>query len=444
MFYQLETSANNVAETIKKQVEAMTGRKPIGIDERGEQHVAQMNLTSQLYDDKISEARSGGNEDAAIQLEEQKKQALIELEYQYQEELWQIRDQMGATVFEQYEHEVAMYKNMADKKLITEEQFQKKKGQLQMKLGLNVAQQYNGMMSDMVNALQEAEIASVEAKYDAEIQAAQANGQDTAALEEQKEAELMEIRKKYAGMQFAIKISEIIANTAVAIMQAYAQLGPIGGSIAAAMLTVTGAAQIALAKAEYDKVMGMQVGGKKSASSGNTKTKIVSGMLTYDKGNVQRFLGQDGKVYTATEEPAPKDGLVTRPIATTVQGQPALVAENGPEIVVGRETTKAIMMNEPELIRYLANYQKNGGGYRPYDGGSLGSEELRAKSEELSDADNGQSSMVNGQLLEVMQNVLYYLQHPVRPKINMYSQGGEDGLYDSMKKAKAFMGRYGG
>ena len=465
MFYQLETSANNVAETIKKQVEAMTDRKPIGIDERGEQHAAQINLTSQLYDNKISEARSGGNEDAALQLEEQKKQALIDLEYQYQQELWQIREQMGATVFEQYENEVAMYKNMLDKKLITEKQFQQKKGQLQMKLGLNVAQQYNGMMSDMINALQEAEIASVEAKYDAEIQAAQANGQDTTALEEQKEAEIMEIRKKYAGMQFAVKISEIIANTAVAIMQAYAQLGPIGGSIAAAMLTVTGAAQLALAKAEYDKVMGMQAGGsKKSASSANTKTKLVSGMLTYDKGNVdkfagrrklyddgetqvygrRRYLGEDGKVYTATEEAAPKDGLVTHPIATTVQGQPALVAENGPEIVIGRETTKAIMMNEPELIRYLANYQKNGGGYRPYDSGNLGSEELGMKSEEFATADNGQSLMLNGQLLEVMQGVLYYLQHPVRPKIDMYSHGGEDGLYDSMKKATAFMGRYGG
>ena len=127
-----------------------------------------------------------------------------------------------------------------------------------------------------------------------------------------------------------------------------------------------------------------------SASSANVKTKLVSGMLTYDRGNVdkfagrrklyddgetqvygrRRYLGEDGKVYTATAEPAPKDGLVTHPIATTVQGQPALVAENGPEIVIGRETTKAIMMNEPELIRYLANYQQHGG-RRLFDSGNV-------------------------------------------------------------------------
>ena len=446
MFYQLETSANNVAETIKKQVEAMTGRNPIGINEMGQQHAAQMSLTSQLYDEKINEANASGDVDAAVALEEQKKQALIDLEYQYQQEIWQIREQMGVTQGEQYQHEVDMYKNMLDKKLIDEKQFQRKKRQLQMQLGVQNAQQYNQQMTSLIDTLKNYEITATEDKYDRMIAAAQANGKDTTKIEEEKEAAILEIKKKYAAAELAMKIAEIGINTAAGIMQAWVNPGWPGAIPLTVMIAALGAAQTALAIAEYSKVMGSSVSGSKSsASSSNTKTKMVSGMLTYDKGNVQRFLGQDGKVYTATEEPAPKDGLVTHPIATTVQGQPALVAENGPEIVVGRETTKAIMMNEPELIRYLANYQKNGGGsYRPYDSGNLGSEELRMKSEEFSAADNSQSSMVNGQLLEVMQNVLYYLQHPVRPKINMYSQGGEDGLYDSMKKATAFMGRYGG
>ena len=441
MFYQLEQSASSVADTIKKQVDAMIGRSPIGIAEMGQQHEGRMNLTEQLYDEKINKARSSGNEDAALQLEEQKKQALIDLEYQYQQELWSIREKMGATIFDQYENEVAMYKNMADKKLNTEKQFQKKKGQLQMKLGLNVAQQYNTMMSDMVNALQEAEIASVEAKYDAEIQAAQANGQDTAALEEQKEAEIMEIRKKYAGLQFAIKISEIIANTAVAIMQAYAQLGPIGGSIAAAMLTVIGGAQLALAKAEYDKTMNMKVGGSKTSSAKNTK--LVSGMLTFDQGNVHRFIGQDGKVYTATEESAPKDGLVTHPIATTVQGQPALVAEKGPEIVVGRETTRAIMMNEPELIRYLANYERyNGCGYLPYDSGNISGATSDNNITESRDSENSELRQALSEMRKVMNGVLYYLQNPVSPEIVMFDTGSKKGLRTRMKEADKFMARY--
>jgi hypothetical protein len=443
LYYKMNEFSDKVPEAITKQVQQMTGRKPIGIAERGEQHAAQMDLTTQLYDNKINEARSSGNEDAALELEEQKKQALIDLEYKYQQEMYQIREQMGVSVFEQYENELAGYKNMLDKKLITEKQFQQKKGQLQMKLGLDVAQQYNGMMSNMVNALQEAEIASVEAKYDAEINAAKANGQDTAALEEQKEAEIMEIRKKYAGMQFAVKISEIIANTAVAIMQAYAQLGPIGGSIAAAMLTVTGAAQLALAKAEYDKVMGMQAGGsKKSASSTKANTKLVSSMLTYDSGNVGTYAGTDGHVYRAASSPAPGTGLITRPIATTVQGNPALVAERGPEIVVGRRATANIMRWNPALLNVLASYDPHSPRRRTYDEGTP------VPSVAVPQQSTEQDPRMEATLASLAQTVALLsatvsdLQKKGIPAhINKYGTGG---LIDEVKSGLKFDARYSG
>ena len=443
MFYQLEQSAGSVAETIRKQVDAMMGgRAPIGIDEMRSQYEKKKSLTEQEWDKKISAARDNGQEDTAIELEKQKKQQLIELEHQYQEEIYQIQSQMRNTWADEYEHEVEQYKYMLDKKLISEKQFQKKKAELQAKLGIKYGQQFNGMMSDLVDAMQDYEIAAVEAKYDAEISAARTAGQDTAALEEQKEEEIYNVRKKYAALQLAVKISEIIMNTAAGVMMAFASLPTFLAIPAAAMISATGALQVAIAKAEYNKVMAASPNGTKSSSAATAKTKGVSGMLTYDEGNVHRFIGQDGKVYTATEEPAPKDGLVTHPIATTVQGQPALVAEKGPEIVIGRETTRAIQMNEPELIRYLATYQQHSGiGYRQYDSGNLGSEGLRVNGEE-SAADNGQSSMDNGKFLQVMQAVLFYLKHPVRPKINMYSQGGEDGLYDDIKKAEAFMSKY--
>lgn len=441
MFYQLETSANNIADTIKRQVDAMYSRKPIGLDEMDAQHSGKIRETGALYDEKINKARADGDENTAIELEKQKKQALIDLEYQYQQELWQIREQMGANVFEQYQHEVAMYKNMLDKKLISEKDFQKKKWQLQTKLGLNLAQQYNSQMSDMINAIQEAEVASVEAKYDAEIQAAQAAGQDTAALEEKKEAEILAVRKKYAGLQLAIKISEIITNTALSIMVAYAQLGPILGSVFAAMMAAQGAAQVALAKAEYDKVMGMQAGtSKKSAST--SKTKLATGMLTYDEGNVKRFIGQDGKVYTATEEPAPKDGLVTHPIATTVQGQPALVAENGPEIVVGRQTTQAIMMNEPELIKYLANYEKHGGrGYLAYDSGNIG-QAAEAASQQPSDINSltaADARALTAAIGVFTRTVRQMQEKGIPAVIQKYGRGG---LIDEVQSGMKFMQNY--
>ena len=91
----------------------------------------------------------------------------------------------------------------------------------------------------------------------------------------EKENKKLAVQKKYANVQFAIKVSEIIANTAVAIMQAFAQMGPIAGAIAAAVMTTTGAAQIAVANAERKKVMNMTVDG--SGSGGGSGTRVATG-----------------------------------------------------------------------------------------------------------------------------------------------------------------------
>ena len=439
LFYKMDEFANKVPGSIKQQVDAMYSRKPIGIAEMEEQHTGKVDKMTSDYDAKINEARDKGYESTALELEEQKKQALIDLEYQYQQELYQIREQMGPTWQEQYENELETYKNMLDKKLISEKEFQKKKGQLQMQQGLKYGQYYNGLMSNLVDALQDYEIASVEAKYDAQIKAAKENGQDTTALEEKKEEEIYAVRKKYAALSMMVKISEIVMNTAAGIMMAFASLPTPAAIAATALISATGAAQVALAIAEYNKVMSATP--SKSKNSGKTTTKLTSGMLTYDEGNVHRYLGQDGRVYTATEELAPKDGLVTHPIATTVQGQPALVAEKGPEIVIGRETTKAIMMNEPELIRYLANYQQQGPRHL-YDNGNTAAV-----------ADTGAAGTTDDRQAlirrldrsdELMRSVLFYLQHPIAPEIAMYDQGNKKGLRTRMKEADQFMSRYEG
>ena len=192
---------------------------------------------------------------------------------------------------------------------------------------------------------------------------------------------------------------------------------------------------------------------KSSNSTASTpKVKLVSGMLTYDEGNVGRYLGNDGHVYTATPEAAPKDGLVTHPIATTVQGYPALVAENGPELVVGRKTTRAIMMNEPELIRYLANYERHGGrqGYAAARGRALfdeGNASEYSEKTEYPDPAAAEREALRQRLDRsdaLMAQVLYYLQNPIPPEIAMYDTGGKKGLRTKMHEADKFMARYGG
>ena len=218
-----------------------------------------------------------------------------------------------------------------------------------------------------------------------------------------------------------------------------------------------------------------------------TKTKLVSGMLTYDKGNVDRFggrrklyddgetqvygrkhryVGDDGRVYTATDEPSPRTGLVTRPIATTVQGQPALVAERGPEIVIGRETTQAIMMNEPELLQHLIDIDRNrslAGSYSamaaraafdegtaPLNPPSRGTDGAATVSDasasgETTDRETRlaaaleQSNAALRENASAMLAVREQLKQPVH--INMY---GETGLRKQLQKADRTMSRYDG
>ncbi|MCS3233576.1 hypothetical protein NXW89_31530 [Bacteroides thetaiotaomicron] len=152
-----------------------------------------------------------------------------------------------------------LLKNLHDQELIDEKTYQRKKLQMQMNNAKKYFDYYSGLSSSMVEAIQQAEIDQVEAKYDVLIQEAENNGEDTAALEEEKENKKLEIQKKYADVNFAIKCSQIIADTAVSIMKAYADLGPIAGTVVAVMLAATGVAQLASAKAERDRIKNMSL-----------------------------------------------------------------------------------------------------------------------------------------------------------------------------------------
>lgn len=121
--------------------------------------------------------------------------------------------------------------------------------------------------SQLISALQDRELSQVEAKYDKEIAAARKAGKNTTKLEEEKEAAMKEVKKKYADAQFAMSVLQVTASTAVAAMEAYKAMagipvvGPALGAAAAAAAVVAGAAQIAVAKQQRDEAKGLYSGG---------------------------------------------------------------------------------------------------------------------------------------------------------------------------------------
>lgn len=229
----------------------------------------------------------------------------------------QIRQQNGLlSMQEQHEIELDLLKDQREAGLLDEEEYQ------QAILDKRIAHlkayydYYSQLFSGAISALQEAELANIDAKYDAEIQRAGENSEEVARLEKEKENKKLAVQKKYANVNFAIKVSEIIANTAVSIMQAFAQLGPIAGAIAAAMLTATGAAQIATANAERKKVMAMTVDGAGGTGSG-TGTRVAIGRES--GGYVDIVRAQDGKRFDAVLDPD-KRGFIDRPTVIVGEG----------------------------------------------------------------------------------------------------------------------------
>lgn len=137
-----------------------------------------------------------------------------------------------------------------------------------------------------------------------------------------------------------------------------------------------------------------KIKGNKGGSSGTSfspPTKLVTGMLTYDSGNVQSVLGNDGGVYSARMGGVTGSGLVSVPTLTNVGGQAALVGEQGPEIVIGRATTKALMQDNSGLLQGLVQFDRlhSGKGFRTFDNGNL---------QAFSTDDNGNNPIVNALL----------------------------------------------
>ena len=223
-------------------------------------------------------------------------------------------------------------------------------------------------------------------------------------------------------------------SLAGAVAKCFDFLGPIAGPIAAAVVTaaLNGLLQWAISSAFS----------KKSSSNKKSNMKVTSGMLTYDSGNVQDlrpFVGNDGSLYWATEDNKPHDGvnLLTRPTATTINGHPSLVAENGPELVIGRETTQAMMMNNPQLLKALVNYDRNYSGRRAYDAGNVAeTSPTVAAGSSVSDEMVSYQANTNVALLQAVNTLLQRLEQPIEAKIDMYGRGN---LYDSMTKANQFM-----
>ena len=282
------------------------------------EHQLQLKSLEGYYKASLQYAQEHNEELLSIDLAYQQAKERLEKDYteRLEQEKFQIRQQYGlVSQAELYEQQKEQLLQQYEEGLLNEEEYQQALKDLKMVYWKQSFDYYHQLFANAVNALMDAEMANVDAKYDAEIDAARKAGKDTTELEKKKANEKLKIEKKYADVQFAIKASEIIANTAVAIMTALKQLGPIAGPIAAALMGVTGVAQLAVANAERQKVKSMTLNG--AGSSGSGGARVATGREEGGWLDVERE--QDGKRFHAKYDPK-KRGYVNQPTVIVGEG----------------------------------------------------------------------------------------------------------------------------
>lgn len=228
---------------------------------------------------------------------------------------------------EQMQTELASLQEMYDNRLLTEEEFQRAKHDLvkrymQENLNLELEGWEKGMQkaqsiiegaSNMVTALQDAEQARLEARMQAELSAVGDNAEAREEIENKYEQKKLETQKKYAVADMVINIAKTLAAGALAVMQAFAQLGPIAGAVMAGVIGVTTAAEIATIVAQKNAIMATTAGSTGSSSpqiGARVATGYSGGGYTTEAGNDYKEVG----VVHANEWVAPASMVRANPI----------------------------------------------------------------------------------------------------------------------------------
>ena len=274
----------------KQQDEKARARQEYGLDTFEDQYAAQAAKRKADYDKGIID-------------KQQYDRAIANLDQQAEEHRLQIRQQYGlASQQELYNAELELLKQHLQNKELSETEYEEAVKNLKIAKMKETFDYYSNLSGGAVQALRQAEEANVETKYDAEIEAAKNAGKDTTELEKKKANEKLKI--------------QIIADTSVSIMKALAELGPIAGPVAAALMGITGAAQLAAANAERQKVKKMTLAGGGAAAS-SSGTRVATGLESGGSIDVERE--QDGRRFHAAYDPT-RRGFVDRPTVLVGEG----------------------------------------------------------------------------------------------------------------------------
>ena len=201
-----------------------------------------------------------------------------------------------------YQTEMSELQEMYDWKILSEEEFLARKKDLNKRYAseifsiqtadaqatLETMSQVVGAVSEMTTAAKDAEIAKLDAQMEKELSLAGDNADKRAEIEAKYEAKKLDVQKKYADVELGISIAQAIAQGALAVIQSWAQLGPIAGSIFAGIVAATTAAQIAVMVQQRNAIKNASSGGASASQArGNNVVGFSDGGYTGNGGRLE-------------------------------------------------------------------------------------------------------------------------------------------------------------
>ena len=199
-----------------------------------------------------------------------------------------------------FETEMTALNVLHASKMISEEEFLKEKSALLKKYNkedveteqtlweqgvqgkLQATQMMLDAMGQAVSSAKDAELATLDAKMQAELAAAGDNADKRAEIEAKYEAKKLDVQKKYADVELGINIAQALAQGALAVIQTWAQLGPIAGSVMAAVVAATTAAQVAVMVQQRNAIKNSTVSSSPSSTSSGSNTPSISNKPSND------------------------------------------------------------------------------------------------------------------------------------------------------------------
>lgn len=183
------------------------------------------------------------------------------------------------------EKEMGKLNEMLKLQMISQEEYEYGVKKLKLDSAEDIAKGVNSVVqsaAEFFSQLQERQYSKLEQEKARELALYGDSADARAEIEQKYEKKKLELQQRYADMDMVVKIAQTISAGALAGIQAFAQLGPIAGAVAAAFIGLTTSMSVATIVAQRNAIKNQTVASSDSAPSMSVNGYSEGGFTTRD------------------------------------------------------------------------------------------------------------------------------------------------------------------